>query len=297
MYDADEVDDRLAALRDLIRGESDLRYAMASHTHVPIPPDPDLVPDDPVPVPMPEPPDDLEDHSPIVWTSRNNITVEGYRFVDTPGTAVRLVDCENILLRNCLFNRVGYKSIYAVLSRNVAVENCWFHDGGRNYVQFDKCVEGRVVDCSGSNKLGMSIAEDFVNLYKSHGTEVSPILIARNHFSNGGPSNSGSGTILGDNGGSWQVVEDNIYHDPGQIGIGISGGEHMWVRRNIVTSAQHPWSNVGIVSWAWNEASKPCSDTHVVDNTVDWVNAAGNQNPYWSNGSCGPVELTGNSWQ
>jgi hypothetical protein len=85
---------------------------------------------------------------------------------------------------------------------------------------------------------GQSAPEDLVNMYKSGGTASDPILIARNKLNGGGPSLSGFGLQLADQGGQYIVAEDNILVNPGFGGLGLAstGCCDIIVRNNKVYS-------------------------------------------------------------
>ena len=72
----------------------------------------------------------------------------------------------------------------------------------------------------GQNELGGSIAEDS----SPYGNRTARHLPSwcRNSLRGAGPSNIGSGIMLGDGGGSYQVAHDNNLVDPGQVGIGVA---------------------------------------------------------------------------
>jgi len=59
-------------------------------------------------------------------------------------------------------------------------------------------------------------------------------FVRGNWIRGGGPSTSGGGINIGDYGGSYQITENNILVNPGQYGIGISGGNNMIMRNNKV---------------------------------------------------------------
>ena len=88
-------------------------------------------------------------------------------------------------------------------------------------------------------------------MYQSGGTASDPILIARNKFNGGGPSGSGAGMQLGDDGGSYIVAEDNILVNPPAVGLGMAGGHDITYRNNKVYSANDPqryFTNVGLTA-------------------------------------------------
>jgi hypothetical protein len=192
----------------------------------------------------------------------------------------------------------SHAGIYVLSSQAISITGNRFTDAGRNFVQFDKVTGAgnKILFNSGSNQLGASNAEDLISIYKSSGTSESPIEIRGNNLSNGGPSSSGSGIMVGDGGGANIVVEDNTLSNPGQAGIGVAGGQNIRILANTVYSAPQPWSNVGI--YVWNQSDQSCSDIEVQNNRVQWYNADGNENPKWNSGNCGTVTgWANNDWQ
>lgn len=256
---------------------------------------------------------------PVLVSGENGVVVEGLAISNPDGPCVRIVASTDVVVRDSEIGPCGghavivedssavslerlqihdsASGVYAVNSRQIVVAQSSFANAGRNFVQFDKVTGSgnRISGNSGQNILGGSNAEDFVSIYKSSGTSGSPLRITGNSFRNGGPSSSGSGIMVGDRGGSNIVVKGNTLINPGQAGIGVPGGTNIRVLDNVVYSAAHPWSNVGI--YVWNQSSGPCGSIEVRGNRVEWYNAAGNENPAWNGGNCG--EITGwndNDW-
>lgn len=213
------------------------------------------------------------------------------------GHAVVIEGSESISIQSNSISEAA-TGVYALNSREIVVSGNTFTNSGRNFVQFDKVTGpgNRIVGNRGANELGQSDAEDLVSIYKSSGTPESPIEIVDNHFANGGPSESGAGIVVGDQGGSNIFVHQNILANPGQAGIGVAGGSAIVISQNVVTSETHPWSNVGIYVW-WQGGGQDCHSIEVRDNEVDWVNSTGSPNPAWNAGNCGTVAGWGsNSW-
>ena len=182
------------------------------------------------------------------------------------------------------------------LSTSVVVDDNTFEDAGRNFVQFDK-VSGDGSSISrnvGENDLGNSTAEDMISLFESSGTEASPIRIVGNQLRNGGPSDSGSGILLGDGGGSFQIAEDNRLVNTGQVGIGVASGTNIAVADNKVYSEAQPWSNVGI--YVWNQYPTECANITVSGNQVNWTSATGRQNHWFNGGGCSGVDRSDNEF-
>lgn len=240
---------------------------------------------------------DLKRSGPVMISGQTNVVYDGYHFSGS-GRCMDIRNSTNVTIRNSLFEDCE-AGIYASSSTNVVIEDNLFRNSGRNFVQFERVTRGRITGNTGSNVLGGSNAEDFISMYMSNGTPSDPILIANNRLSNGGPSRSGSGIALGDNGGSWQIARNNTLINTGQIGIGVAGGSNMTVENNRIYSDQLEWSNVGIVAWVWGGAKHPsdCKAVDIRNNQVDWTNSAGVQNPFWENGSCSNLTVIDNSWQ
>jgi hypothetical protein len=218
----------------------------------------------------------------------SDITILDSQIGPCGGHAVTIDDSTSVRLEGLTISDAE-SGVYAHASESIAVVGTIFSDAGRNFVQFDKVTGSgnEISENEGSNRLGQSSAEDLISIYSSSGTEESPLLVVGNDFGGGGPSESGSGIMIGDNGGSDIVVENNTLTNPGQVGIGISGGTDIRVIGNAIFSEGHPWSNVGI--YVWNQSDDSCGEIEVRDNRVDWEDPQGAPNPSWDSGSCGEV--------
>ena len=110
---------------------------------------------------------------------------------------------------------------------------------------------------------------------------------------NGGPSDSGSGIMLGDGGGSYQFVEGNVLVDPGQVGIGVASGTNMTVRWES-GSIRRRFRGRIVGMYVWNQYDAACGNVEVSGNQVNWTNAGGSSNGWWGGGGCGEVNNYGN---
>jgi len=264
---------------------------------------------------QPAPPaPDVEASGPIRLAGESGVVLEGLRVSSEDGPCVVVGDSRDITIRNSSIGPCdgpaivvegstsvrlegleisdSASGVYALESQGVAVVGNRFRNAGRNFVQFDKVtgVGNQIVGNSGANRLGASSAEDFVNIYQSSGTSSNPLVVSGNTFRDGGPSQSGSGIMVGDYGGSNIVVEGNSLVNPGQVGIGVPGGTNIRVVGNSVFSAPQPWSNVGI--YVWNQSDGSCGEIEVRGNRVEWYDSEGSLNPSWNGGNCGTV----NGW-
>ncbi len=221
-------------------------------------------------------------------TNSSDVTFRNSEIGPCAGPAIEVERSEGVLLEALEISDTD-TGIYVLDSQSISVTGNTFRDAGRNFVQFDKVTgpDNRIVGNTGMNTLGGSNAEDLINVYKSSGTAESPLEVRENHLSDGGPSRSGSGIMVGDAGGSHIVVQDNVLMNPGQVGIGVAGGSNIRVLDNTVFSTSHPWSNVGI--YVWNQSSGSCAAIEVRGNQVDWTNAVGKSNSKWDGKNCGVI--------
>jgi len=208
-------------------------------------------------------------------------------------SGILLTGCANILIDSSFLTNAP-TGVYAVDSYAISVTHC----EGKNmkgpfprgaFVQFDN-VSGprcRVNYNKFENILGESYGEDAISMYKSKGIATDPIQIIGNQIRGGGPSKSGGGIMLGDNGGSYQIAKDNILVNPGQYGMAISGGNHISIINNKIYSKVQPFTNVGLYIWA--QANAACSMDEISGNEVNWARASGEANHAWNQGNCGPV--------
>lgn len=182
------------------------------------------------------------------------------------------------------------------LSTSVVADSNTFEDAGRNFVQFDKVTGpgSSISQNQGENALGDSSAEDMISLFESSGTPESPIRIFGNRLRNGGPSGSGSGILLGDGGGAYQIADDNRLVNTGQVGIGVASGTNITVSNNRVYSDAQPWSNVGV--YVWNQYSTECATITVSGNQVNWTSSTGRPNHWFNGGGCSGVDRSDNEF-
>jgi hypothetical protein len=204
-----------------------------------------------------------------------------------------LYQCANIRIDNCFVTKLA-GGVYAVDSYAISVTNC----EGKNmmgpfprgqFVQFNN-VNGprcRISDNRFENIFGQSDPQDAINIYKCHGSPNDPILISGNKIRGGGPSKSGGGIMLGDNGGSYIVAQNNILVNVGQYGMAIAGGDHISILNNVIYSKQREFTNVGLYIWAQAQAN--CAFDEIRGNRVNWTDKNGNKKHKWNGANCGDV--------
>lgn len=201
-----------------------------------------------------------------------------------------------IIFYRCFFanNMAG---VYALNSDGISVIECQFVNmwGARDCrgqnVQFNEVdADGEttgVFNCRGENFRGESYPEDIISMYKSNGESGNPITIRGNKFRGGGPSKSGGGIMSGDNGGSWQLVENNRLDRPGNYLFAASSGTNITIQNNYGYQPLADWSNIGM--YAYIVEAGACNNITVTGNHI-YVRDDVYGNNYWhADGSCGTI--------
>ncbi len=244
-----------------------------------------------------------------VSNSRNVRIVNSW--VHDTGTrlSIHLYKCTDVLIQGNRLER-GASGVYALESTGVKVIGNYVEDVQGPFprgqlAQFDKVTgEGNCISQNYAiNFAGKSTPEDMINIYKSEGTEKSPILIEKN-FLCGDPekgsadkSKSGSGIMMGDGGGKPLRRAENTLFAPGQVGIGVCGGSNIAVEKNQIYGLASNQANVGM--YVWNQSKAAGADIVVRDNTVAWKNAKGDNSSFWKGGDNGGFErvtIENNRW-
>lgn len=257
--------------------------------------------------------------APLVIRGQTDVSIRSKRISNPDGPCIVIEDSVNVRLHNLQIGpcrsegirakRVDglsvtrstitdtYKGIYALSSSRVRIVHNDFLGTHRNLVQFDKVngPDSAIIRNLALSTPGNGRTEDLVNLYRSSGVSGSPIKVYYNHFRGGGRSRSGSGIMLGDNGGSHQIAYGNTLVDPGQVGIGVASGTNIRVARNRLFQGARVWSNVAL--YAWNQQpGSACGNVRVDRNEVTWKKADGQRYAWWSGGGCGDVRLIANDF-
>ncbi len=225
----------------------------------------------------------------ITLTNCTNIRIKTCRFLNGNNRGIYLYNCHNITIENCLFSNLVTGVLADHCGGGIVVEHNQFLNmngpmPGGQYVQFNT-VNGAGLSISynkGENIFGKGRPEDCINLYKSNGTAASPIKVFGNWIRGGGPSGSGGGIMLGDNGGSYQIAKDNILVNPGEYGMAIAGGSHISLLNNLIYGKSQPFTNVGLYV---NSIGGFAVDKAVVKgNRINFYNAAAYNNNWWLEG-------------
>lgn len=222
-----------------------------------------------------------------------NITIRNLTVFGTGGIGVRVYGSDNVKISgNTIADTLS--GTYVLASKRIRVTGNLFRNPRGpvprgQFVQFDgvQGAENEISCNTGRNDFGEGKPEDAINLYRSSGTAESPILVKHNKIIGGGPSLSGGGIMLGDDGGSHQAAKDNILEDPGQYGIGVAAGTDMEISGNVITGRKQPFTNVGIS--VWRQYLAECGRVTVSNNLVRWYSKSGRANPWWDGKNCGAI--------
>jgi hypothetical protein len=164
---------------------------------------------------------DMTDYGVFILENASGITISGNVIHDV-GSGIKAYKAENPIVvdRNFFFN------IRGPLHNGQAVQFALVHgDAGASRISCN------VSDANYGN--GQKYYEDHISVYNSHGTSQYPIDISFNRV-RGGTSRSGGGITVGDRGGSWLNVHDNIVVKVANSGIGVAGGNNIRVENNRV---------------------------------------------------------------
>lgn len=209
--------------------------------------------------------------------------------------AIRLFNVSDISVTHSYFTRVTSGILPSYCTGPVVIEWNRGINIGRNFVQLGKCkgagmrIQYNTMERQGDYlREGADDVEDWISIYKSEGTLYDPIQIRYNRARGHGHSKYGSFIMLGDAGGRYQVAEENTGITPGQVGIGIAGGEYITINNNLLFSDEWKDSNIALYSADYSEP-EPCSNHTITNNRSLWYNRTGTQNNFWTDRRCNPV--------
>ena len=197
--------------------------------------------------------------------------------------AISFENSNGLTAERCLFSR-NQSAIYGLNSSNIKMIDCQVinqrqRPGGSRgqMLQGNSCNQILIENCRSEGFDGESSYEDHISFYNSNNCTA-----RGNKLRGGGPSNSGSGIMTGDNGGSTQLVENNILHRTGNAGIGVAGGNDIKILNNKIFSERTAVSNNPL--YAWNQSGKASSNVVVKGNRSTWTDKGGNNNGGWDGG-------------
>jgi hypothetical protein len=230
-----------------------------------------------------------------------NIHISHCKLINSTTVGINLYNCVNVIVDSSFVGNVS-TGVYAVGSKSIQIN----YNQMRNmrgpfpkgaFVQFDNVNGGgnRITSNKFENIMGQSYPEDAISMYKSNGLPTDPIRIVGNWIRGGGPSKTGGGIMLGDNGGSYQTAQNNTLVNPGQYGMAVSGGTNMQVLNNTIYGASSSFSNVGL--YYWNQSKLPSSAITMSGNKVNFTSGAwGVNNCFIGQGCATPTGWNTNTW-
>ncbi|HVW15938.1 MAG TPA: right-handed parallel beta-helix repeat-containing protein [Mucilaginibacter sp.] len=254
--------------------------------------------------------------APIVLKNQSNVTISGDSISGGTGPCISLTNCTNVHITKCkLCNGTTVNSVGIQLASctNVTIDYCFITKvatgvyaqacpGGivvsKNqflnmmgpyprgaYVQFNNVSGGgnRILDNKGENIAGQSNPEDGINLYKCNGLPNDQILVWGNLLRGGGPSTTGSGITVGDQGGSYELVENNILVNTGTDGMQVAGGTYITMSNNIICSTATSISHVGL--GFGNYSGLPCHHITMTGNQIKWMCGRASDLAYYPKGT------------
>ncbi|HWD87437.1 MAG TPA: right-handed parallel beta-helix repeat-containing protein [Mucilaginibacter sp.] len=193
----------------------------------------------------------------IVVQTCTNITIDSCYISDVP-TGISARQSQSIVVTHC-----EAKNMKGPFPAGQFVQFVWVSGGG-NRIAFNKF----------ENILGESDPEDAISINNSNGLASDPIMVENNWLRGGGPSSSGGGIMLGDEGGSYQVAKNNILVDPGQYGMAVSCGDHMAIVNNSIYAKSQYFTTEGIYYQNWYPTI-PSYNITIEKNAVNFTNSTG----------------------
>jgi hypothetical protein len=138
--------------------------------------------------------------------------------------------------------------------------------------------------------------EDHINFFGSPGLEGDHTEVAYNRLRGGSKvSTSGSGIMMGEGGGGRLNVRHNTIVDVVNAGAGISGGADIRFDSNRIYQHRNAGIYVNVGLYVWGQDGASCDGGHTLTNNRIWTAASsGAMNPFWNDGNCEPVSLSGN---
>ena len=273
----------------------------------------------------------LTSSAPLSYTGKSGVVIENKVFTSgTNGVTISLTNCSGFKIRNCVFkNTPGSVSIHLSNCSDIQIQGCSF-DSIKSGVYAINCTGKLVIQCNAfkdiigpkprgqmvqfntctgaGNRIvnnileqtsGVGNPEDLINLYASSGTIGDPIRISGNKTRGGGPSPSGGGFMLGDNGSHDIVADNNILVNPGQYGMAAPSGKNITISNNSIFAISQSFTNVGLYVGLQSEltAGYACvgNTISLTGNKVNWKNKNNAQNDIYICPCCPNVIQTGNT--
>lgn len=168
-------------------------------------------------------------------------------------------------------------------------------------VQFDNVsggdgqsrIEGNVSDWM--ERTGKTAYEDHINVYMSSGEAGKPILIKGNKV-RGGDSASGAGITVGDGGGGWIEVDNNLVVSVPNTGLAIAGGHDVKAVNNRVVNLSTPEIRSQSAMYIRSVKGVQLEENRVVASTCHGNDCSRTHMAFWYGPDCSNVEEKANNW-
>lgn len=239
--------------------------------------------------------------APVSLYKKSNVTISGLTISGGSSPCIQLTDCTNIHITKCkISNTSNYGILIGSGCSNILIDSCLISNVATgvfavscpngmirvmsnqfqnmkgpfpkgDFVQFSNVggkynrVEYNICE----NIQGQSNPEDGISMYKSSGISGDPICIIGNQIRGGGPSTTGSGITVGDQGGAYILAMYNTIVNAGYVGMHVAGGHDIQLYNNTITSTAFPWSHLGLGSG--NYSGQPSYNITINGNKVKWI--------------------------
>lgn len=235
----------------------------------------------------------------LQYDSQDNFTIEDLYFDGTGGAfqvnqssptnghvCILLTNCNNVTVRYIDFEDVS-QPIAILGGSNITVEYCRANGITGPHERFD-VQNGNFVQTVNepedvyilNNKIIGGDTEDIISMFSAVTCEVAYNQVDGTGWS----SDSGTGIILGDGGGSDQWIHDNTLLNPGQVGLAIAGGINGLIEDNIIYGPPGiPGSNIGAYCNNYYPA-EPFGSNQFNNNRIWYRQEGGGSNSWWNPG-------------
>lgn len=137
--------------------------------------------------------------------------------------------------------------------------------------------------------------EDHINTYMSSGSRENPILIQGNMI-RGGDSDTGAAITIGDQGGKWYDVVDNIVVAVPNTGIAMVGGGQFRTSGNRVYNVHGPSIKTASSMTIWNVDTVELTNNRLLTSYCDDSSVCDLHMGFWFGPGCSNIVSTGNNW-
>lgn len=234
----------------------------------------------------------------FVVHDQHDIEVTGKSF-ENAGVAVTIEHCQRVKVHDLDF-RSCIGGIYVMDCQDVVIEDCRFLNiggaaevgsGKNNAIQLNRTTGGAIRRC----KILGGQTEDAISMYRSGGTAAAPFVIEEIAIeglnvdtmtlwglAKAWTSGSGTGCILGDEGGSYIELRHFTMLRPGQVGVQIITGTGHKVHDGIIyADPRGPKTspNVGVSSYQPDGVRPPTAEVYKL--RVNWRKNDESPNPFW----------------